>query len=409
MIATALMIALAVVASPPGLSNQWVHWQAWRPVETGTSVQPQLVRFPLPLAVYGATQPDLADLRVIDDAGKEVPFLVDSQQPWPIYVWNDAILSDVGFVPGRYTQAVADVGSAHVLHNTLKLELPESDTDFFAWVSVEASDDHITWRIVRARAPVFWFPSDGLRGQQQVTFPDTSSRWLRVKVLDGQQRVSIDGVQVSREVVITPPLQRLTAPVSESPDSPDHKSWWDADLGVNNVPVTRVTFTATQPAFHRAVTISCSDDRTSWAEVAESDIYRESDSSQLSVDVPQGRGRYWRVTVFNRNDAPIDGLRVSLQMTPLYVVFRQEPDHNYFLLYGNDRVASPEYDFATVTTRAQRDAAMVVSAGPEAKNTAYQSPAPWTERHGWVMWAALLLAVVVIGALAIRTMRSTGS
>ncbi len=403
----ALVMALALIASPPGLSNQWVHWQAWRPIGAGTTSESRLVRFQLPIALFGSAQPDLGDLRVVDDAGKEVPYLIDSRQPWPIYVWNDAPLSDVGFVPGKYTQAVADVGSTHVLHNTLKLSLPESESDFFAWVSVEASDDRTTWRIVRERAPIFRFRSDGLEGQQQISFGDTSSRWLRVKVLDGQQRFFIDGVQVSHEVETTPPLQPLLVPVSFQSESPGRKSVWEADLRTDNVPVTRITFTAAQLAFHRPVTVSCSNDRSAWAEVVQSDTYREPDSQQLSVDVPQGRGRYWRVTIFNRNDAPIDGLHVNLLTTPFYVVFRQTPGHAYFVLYGNDRAASPEYDFATVTTREQRAAATIVTAGAEAKNTAYQSPAPWTERHTWILWAALLLAVVVIGAFAIRLMRST--
>ena len=403
-----LFVSLALIVAPPAaLSNAWVHWQAWRPIDAGATAQERLVRFELPVAVYGSAQLDLADLRVMDDSGREVPFVIDSAQLRPSQLWTYAALSDIGFVPGKYTQAVADAGTSRVLHNTLKLVIPESESDFFEWVAVDASDDRNTWRVVRERAPIFRFIADGLQGQQVVTFPDTSSRWLRVRILDGRQRFPIDGLTVSHEVAETQELQPLSASVALNQRSPERKSWWDADLAINAVPVTSVSFSAAQPAFHRPVTVSVSDDGATWTEVAQGDIYRESGAEQMSVDVPEGRGRYWRVTVFNRNDAPIQGLAVHLLTAPQYVVFRQEPERSYYVLYGNGRATAPEYDFATLTTRAQRDAATVVTAGPEIKNTAYQSPEPWTEQHAWILWVALLAAVVVIGTLAIRSMRST--
>jgi len=301
------------------------------------------------------------------------------------------------------------VGESAALHNVLTLEIPENERDFFEWVSVEASDDRQTWRIVRERAPVFRFRSEGLPGQQNVTFPQTASRWLRIRVLDGQKPFPLLGVMVSRDVETLIQRAPLNAAVTLNPQSPEHKSYWDADAGVKGVPISLVSFFATQNAFHRPVMVSTSDDGITWTEVAQGDIYRDSGYEHLDVEVPAGRGRFWRVTVFNRNDAPIEGLRVGLLITPVYVVFRQMPGRNYFLLYGNARATAPQYDFATLTPREQEDGASVVSVGAESKNAAYQSPEPWTERNGWLLWAALVAAVVIVGALAIRSMRPTGT
>lgn len=404
----ALFASLVLLVAPaPTMSNAWVHWQAWRPIET-SAVQSGLVRCELPVEVNGSAQLDLADLRVIDESGRETPFVVDTAPAPPVQAWIAVDLSDVGFVPGKYTQAVADVGGSRTLHNTLKLGIPESEGDFFQWVAVDASDDRNTWRVVRERAPIFRFRSDGLEGQQQVSFPDTSSRWLRVRILDGRQRFSIDDLLISREVATPAERQTLPTRVTLNAESPERKSWWDADLMIDHVPVTSVSFTASQPAFHRPITVSASDDGSTWTEVAQGDIYRESGSAQLSLDVPEGRGRYWRVIVFNRNDAPVVGLHVRLLTTPRYVVFRSVPEHRHYLLYGNSRATAPEYDFASLTTRGERDSAPVVAIGAESKNAAYQSPEPWTEQHPWVLWAALLVAVVVIGAFAIRSMRPSG-
>src|SRR2546429_192814 len=44
--------------------------------------------------------------------------------------------------------------------------------------------------------------------------------------------------------------------------------------------------------------------------------------------------------------------------------------------------------------------------GTETPNPGYADPAPWTERHPAVLWVALVVAVAVVGALAIRTLKS---
>jgi hypothetical protein len=46
--------------------------------------------------------------------------------------------------------------------------------------------------------------------------------------------------------------------------------------------------------------------------------------------------------------------------------------------------------------------------GAEDVNSAWVDPSPWTERHGAVLWVALVLAVIILGAVAVRTLRSSG-
>ncbi len=393
------------IATAMPLTGAWVHWDASRPIETRRTAQPMLVAFALPVAVYGSAQPGLADVRIVDDTGKEVPYVIDAQEARPLAVWSDARIFDTGFVPGQYTQVVADVGDGRAPHNLLEILASAADGDFFNWAAVDASDDGRNWRIVRDRAPIFRFEADGIKGQLQVSFPETHSRFLRVRILDGRRPFGIDGVSVSNEVETKTSRSIVAAHAIPNSRAPAQKSWWDADTGINNAPVSAVGFSASQSAFHRLVTVSSSADGESWDDEAQAYIYRDNGSSQMLVEVPSGQARYWRVTVFNRNDAPIQGLSIHLLTIPQYVVFRQEPGRSYRLVYGNSRAQAPEYDFATLTTREQRDAAPRVAVGAESSNAAYLSPEPWTERHAWILWAALLAAVIVVAALAIRSMR----
>jgi hypothetical protein len=261
---------------------------------------------------------------------------------------------------------------------------------------------------MKTRQPIYRFRQNGIEGRQDVAFPPTTSRYLRIRVLDAKKAFAIAGIKVANSVEI--PVHRVPVPVivALNPQSPPHRSWWDVDTHIRFLPVTAVEFAARQQAFHRLVTVSSSSNGSSWQEQAQGYIYRESGASQMLLEVPSGQDRYWRITVENGDDTPVDGLQPRLLTTPAYITFRQKPGEQYMLVFGNSRADTPQYDFTTLTTSAQRSVATQVTLGPESPNSAYVSPIPpppWTERHAWLLWAALIVAVLVIAALSIRMMR----
>ena len=86
---------------------------------------------------------------------------------------------------------------------------------------------------------------------------------------------------------------------------------------------------------------------------------------------------------------------------------RQEPGRRYTLIYGHSRALAPQYDIARVTDEADLDRAAEAGLGAAVTNEAYDDPAPWTERNPFVIWAALGVAVIVLGALAVRALKGT--
>jgi len=402
------MIASLVFLVLTSLPAAWANWSEVRHVDAPSIQAARLARFVLPIEVYGNSQVGLADLRIISDTGTQIPYAIDTAVAARHEVRGPVTVSDIGFVPGKYTQAVADVGTAGDLHNELTVVPGSGESDFFEWVAVDASDDRQTWRIMRDRVPIFRFESENLTGRQQIAFPQTRARWLRVRILDSQRPFAIDSIEVARFSETLIERAPLAASFTQDLQSQQRKSVWVADTGYAHVPVSALEFSAAQPAFHRPVTISASDDGKTWTEVAQGDIYESGADRQMIVEVLSGNGRYWQVTVFNRDDVPIQGLHMQLLTTPTYVSFEQEPDRSYLLIYGNPHAQAPEYDFTTLTTKDQRIAATLVSTGPQSSNTAYASPEPWTERHAWIMWVALIAAVAVIAAIAIFSMRASG-
>ena len=399
----AVVLAVAVVATPPAHPLA-APWQPWRDVRSvvPTIATDQVIRFAIPADVYGKSEADLGDLRVIDASGAETPYAVDQRQGAQAVQWVDAPLSEQGFVPGRYTQAVADLGATGALHNEVTLDTTADE--FSAWVEVAASSDERTWRIVRQRAPIYRFSSDGLQGNLIVRFDATRDRWLRVRVQRGAQRFPISGCRVADDVSIVPELSIVASHLRVDANAPARQTRLTADFGSGNIPVSAVRFAASSAEFYRTVEVSVSDDGETWNDAGQGDIYRDPRAgTSLTVQFAETRGRYWRVVVYNRNDRPLAGLDAALLAVPRYVSFRARALGRYRVLYGNPAAQAPEYDFSKLTTADERLSARVVALGPE---VAVPPTVPWTESHPFVLWLALLLAVGILAWLAVGAMRS---
>lgn len=408
-----LMLLIGAVESPAQESEPWKAWQYSRRIVTQAKAEPGLVRVALPMEIYGHAQLDLDDLRVIDDKGTEVPFVLHAVQGRQTREWRNTSLTDVGFVPGQFTHAIVDAGGRQEQHNLLELWFDE--TDFFSWVEIAASDDRTTWRIIRNRAPLYRFHDDGAERVPNVSYPQTHARWLRVRILDKDKKLLPRQGRVAYEVVEQ--VERTPAPVTftKVEPTPPRESQWQADLGEAQIPLSAVRFEATQSEFHRAVRIAISANGTNWTPRCRGDIYRyrftdetsgEGRSREsLAVACPEAQARFWRVTVVDRNDSPIVGLHPIAEQVTRSMVFRQYPPRSYHLLYGHSRVQAAQYELTRLLTKHELKAASISQLGPEEPNRDYVSSEPWTERHPILLWAALLVVVAVLGVQAVRSIR----
>ena len=419
-----LSLFLLAQATTP-LPTAWEHWLYARPVELPPADTVRLVRVTVPVEIYPHLQPQQADLRVIDDNGQEVPYVLYTKQRLEQRQWRTTRLEDLGHVAGQYTHAVVDVGENPDLHNSLTLDTPE--TNFFAWVEVAASDDRRTWRVARDRAPIYRFRQDTIEGSQIVSYPETRARYLRLHVsVQGEDRpFQLVACRVAQQSVEE--AERAQLPVTGAVDAtaPANQFWWRFDLGARDVPVSEARFETSATIFHRPVQVSASNDGQQWWLVGTGEIYRlktlsppavaggveglqkgDQQQEKLRVEYSEVLTRYLRVAVFNRNDSPLEGLTVAIYGTPRHVVFNQQPGRSYRLLYGNTAAQRPEYELARLVNAKQMEAALGGGLGAEATNSDWSDPRPWTEKHPWVLWVALGLAVVVLGVLALRSLRT---
>ena len=389
-------------------------WNAWTTVTTvnaAPAARPRLVRVRLPQSIDPGPDGAYADLRVVDDRSAETPYALDPERAQPAALRRVRTL-DTGFVPHRYSQAVLDLGE-HALADTVVVEVDTAKRPtYFERATVEASDDRRTWRIVRGDAIVYRVADDGGRGNQTVAFPESSARWLRVRVADPQAPFPITGAlagDTKRPQQAQPALAPLAIVPARSADAPGHRQLWTFDgRGVALRP-SAVTFADGGTTFARHAVVESSDDGTTWNQVADGEITRFAQGgAQTSFAFGESSAPRWRVAVENGNDAPVPGLRPALLARPHDVVFEAAPQRRYRLLSGNEAATAPTYDLgARLAHSAWRTD--TASAAATTGNAAYADERPAAERTPGVLTAVLLAVAVGLGAFALRTVRSAKS
>jgi hypothetical protein len=387
----------------------WRQWLYAAAVEAGDVQQPRLTSVVVSPDVTARAQPDWDDLRVIDEAGREVPFVLHARFGGKRSERREARVLEPSFVQGKYAQVIADAGPGGQIHNSIHLRVDAPD-DLLTWVEVAVSDEASEWRVVRERAPFFRLKQEQRGERTDVSYPASRARYLRARVLEDPARYKLTGVEIAFETVR--PRERVAAelPFAKVERDP-RRSIWQSPAGAAPRSVSEIRFETSQQGFFRPVTIESSADGKLWLQAGAGDISRTTDGGRtqesLSVDFPERHAAEWRVSVFNGNDAPIADLVPSALATPRRVVFRQEPGRRYTLLYGHSRASAPQYDLARVTDEKALDGAAEARLGATVTNEAYDDPAPWTERNPLVIWAALAIAVVVLGVLAVRALKGT--
>ena len=415
------LAAFATLAGAP-LPAAWKHWRYSRAIElpppdatiSATTGRGRLAGVVMPAGLYTHTDTGLSDLRVIDDRGAEVPYVISQRVRSFQSSTLPSTLRENSFSAGAFTQLVLDAGAHAPFHNSVQIETHEAD--FIEWVQVEASDDGHVWRMVEERAPIFRFRKNAHEGTQLVHYAENNAQYLRVRILDGERKFPVTSAEILRQT--SEPAERvpLQGALLAGAKQPAGRSVWSAELGDVAPLVTEVRFEVSAPTeFIRSVDISSSLDGKDWDLLQSAEIYRyprgEARQEQLAVAVnaSSGRWRYLRLEIVNGNDAPLAMAAPQLYITPQRIAFEQQAGRDYRLIYGQERAQAAGYDLVRRVNAAQLASAAAGQVGPEEVNTDWADPRPWTETHDSFLWLVLLAAVMMLWYAAVRSLRKSAA
>jgi len=392
-------------------------------------------RIAVPADAYRwSTRDDLGDLRVLDDAGNEVPYALrvppggDVWTAWtdlPVFAMPAAAatpgsaavnieLGAGGAVVAVHGAAVQSESGSYLIDASGydatidELQVVWSNSgDVFVTTGVDASADLNAWRTV--------VPSTTLAN---LTTAGQAVKLDRVAVSGGVHAKYLK-LRFDRNLTVTGARARAHEPTAAARDG----TTLDGTVGGDAVefetggrfPVDRVAVELDAPTYLiEARVYSRPRDDTPWRDIGTRSFYRATaGQSAVQSDAMSVGGqahRYWRVVA---TPPSMSHPRFRIEWVPHEVVFVAQGTPPYRLVYGHAGLQAREWPIADLLKRLDpaADLATLPGASLRAPETLGGSdrlippPAPIDWRTIW-LWVVLVIGVGIVAGLALRILRS---
>lgn len=369
-------------------------------------------------------RPDLSDLRIFDD-GNQVPYAL-SEQPGGLQTTeHEAKILNLGVIAG-HTEFDLDLESV-TQYNHIRLTLDAKDFLVTARATgkdaLAAGDRNVDL----GSSTLYDFSRENLGGNSTLKLPTASFRYIHVSLAPG---ISPKQVQAAAVYSLEEKKSYWTEvgscgqPRQVQPEEDKEKqaskpvTVIDCEVPAN-VRVDRLVFQVAQGQinFRRSVEVTESTQgshQNTRLDLASGDISRVQikrggtlvNNERLFLPMRRPHAEHFTVTVSNGDDPPLAIERVQPQAVEQRVFFEPKGQTRLRLYYGDDKLGAPVYDYAKFFN--DDNAAAQAQLGQAEANAAFTGrpdDRPWSERHKAVLWIAMIVAVVGLGALALRGMK----
>ena len=365
-----LALAFSFSIHAAGLPAEWQREQPFNVPAPG------LVKLSLPVETLDAARPALEDLRLYDDAGNELPYLI--QRPVPVAKVVQNIKSfHVSLTPSN-TVIVLETGLTQPLDD-VTLETPAGG--FIKPVRIEGSTDLKSWRTLEQGQPIFRQPDGASR--LHVSFPAGSWPWLRLTVDDQRTPpIPFTGAHIRVSVTESAPGEWMPAVIAERSENPG-ETRLALNLGAANLSLSAVQVETAEPLFSRQVTFAVpqiSEGFIHEQTIGQGVIYRVAIEGQPAVESllaplqSQVRSRELLLFIHNQDSPPLPITAVRVERRPVYLVFLARQAGVCHLLTGNNQCAAPRYDLAALDMNLKSVAVAPLKLSPPADNPNYRPP-----------------------------------
>jgi len=324
---------------------------------------------------------------------------------------------------GGKTQFVIDMAGV-VEYDHVDLDL--AARNFVAHARVEGQDDlHGPQWALLAEHILYDLSKENLGRNSVLRLPLSTYKYLRVTidgpvkpadVLGATSEFRQEQKAVWRDVGGPPTVSAAPEEPARGPGTRVQRKGTVLKFTVpENVPVDRVTFTIdpAQTNFRREVEIQNDQGQSiGWGEINRIHMERAGqriDSDEYEVNCSAVGHKTIKVIIYNGDDPPLQQ-SARMQQRERRIYFDAPASGQLKLFYGDEKLEPPIYDYAKLFQQS-RDAS-AAQAGAEEMNAAFTGrpdTRPWTEQHPAVLWIAIVGAVLVLGAVALRSMKTAAA
>jgi hypothetical protein len=360
-------------------------------------------------AIWAHARPDLADIRLYE-GDAQVPYALSEEQGASSTLEREARILNLGVRGGR-TEFDLDIGSeAEYNHVELRLKT----TNFVASGTVEGREtlNQGSGRKL-STTTLYDFSREALGNNLALRLPPATFRYLHVTIAPAINPREISGASTSvqREAQAT----WMSAGRCWSPEQVKRTTRIACDLDLG-VPVARILFTVPADLVNFRRTVRVTDPQG--AQLCSGSISRirmksggkEVVTEDLALVFCANKEHRVLVEIDNGDNTPLTVDKVEPQSLERRIYVDPAGKTVVRLYYGDEKLTAPEYDYARFFHK-EADAALVVAAA-ERQNPDYTGrpdERPWSERHQWVLWGAMLVAMALLAVLALKGLVSGAS
>ena len=431
---TISLLALLLATACNGASIDLTKWQYTTEV-TVKDTPGEYCALTLTPEVYNVARTDLADIRLIDRDGNQIPYVMARDENRTETVkYNPTILNRSTDANGN-ALATLDFGGQTVKNS---IEVETAGDNFRRAVKVDGSNDNVEFFTIVDRAYIFAVSDKNRHRFSTIDLPGNDYRYIRITVSPMTAEETKPAINEVRAFKIEKkPAQKQIIEMTQTEHTEDvnyHSSNYVYDLKFRRLPVVEIELNIDDGSFYRCVTIQGRDAATqkvkidsednrprfsevevSWNTITTDAIYRYTDAmgkkhERLILPINyRGTYKYIRVVVSNYDDQPITIRSASAKMIPHRIIFPFDADKSGRIYVGNDSASHPQYDLARRLTNPMQVKTTQAELAALTENPAAEKSLqklPWTEKHKILLLAALVVVVFALGVFILSSLRS---
>jgi hypothetical protein len=376
--------------------------------------------FVVPLEVMAKSREDLADLRLYDAHGREIPYAlrirkeVDDDQQVGVSVFNRATI-------GSASEVSVDLGENASQHN--EVEIQTAGANFRRRVDVEGSETGTEWRTLKTGDVIFGFEAQHKTVESnRISYPASRYRYLRVRVFADEwtDKSPPQITEVKVMMAIREPGELATWDVA----SPTYQflrnqgapaAAWTIDLG-GSVPLDRLALEVNEETFSRPFQLEQIDDLQNIRLLASGELTRRLGEQRQPLKITfddEVRAQKLRllITDYSNQTLTISSIKAGAPARQLIFDLKETDGQPLRLFFGQANATAPHYDFEKeLPARLAAAGAPPVwsKVGSVINNPAFKpAPLPFTERVPWLIYLVLAVSSFALALILLSLARTT--
>jgi hypothetical protein len=413
-LAVIVLIGLSVSASA---ADGGPRFQFRKAVELNAAATEEVIAVPLDSDVYAGTRDGYPDLRIVDDLGTMVPYLLEPIGKKRINQVREACASKLVSLhvdEGKGLEIVVALDEKAPSAGGLSIQTPLTDyehrvrvfglksgSDWTPLVEGGVIFDYSRFMDIRNRdvaLPLNQYRQFKIVVEQELDEKESPLRELMQAREEGKDGKKETRVEITRNrrtpfhidrVDLWRTLEREGGTEAESfpYTTTGFRVELDAKEKVTRVevvsrrePLKSLTFATSSRNFSRKARVKVPVEhgvRTDWVEVGRSTVvniqYRAFRRADLKVEFPEQREEHYRLEIENADNPPLEITGVDAAGAGYRLVFLRSEGRTYRLEYGSEKAPAPSYDTAAVLASLNRGyEPLSVKLGPRVPNPGYR-------------------------------------